>query len=166
MAKPIIPSTHVSTVRLIDVTPIDASANAYAPPTGNLDSATPSLAAPPESVPNESSPRTLKSLDKQFGPLRIGEVLASRVELQALGATVNGQPISPANSGMQTPDQTFLDGLNFDATKVQARLKSVDIPDSGVAAMLFYEIACKRSVDAAPLFVSDATVEPLSLIHI
>ncbi|WP_339507602.1 calcium-binding protein [Pseudomonas sp. RL_35y_Pfl2_P42] len=159
MSKIIAPPLHISNVQPIEVTPIDASANLHAPPAGRVDSAATLAGTAPISDADADADapyrRTLKSLDKHFGPLRIGEVLTSRVELQALGATVNGQPISPANAGMPIPDQTFLDGLNFHSASVESRLKSVDIPDSGVVAMLFYEIACKRSPDAMPLFVSD-----------
>lgn len=156
MSKLIVPSSHVASVRLLHVTPIDASANAHAPATGNLAH----LPSPAVEKPADASQRqTLKSLDKHFGPLRIGEFMASRVELQALGATVNGQPISPANADMKIPDQDFLDGLNFESAKVESRLQSADVPDSGVVAMLFYEIACKRSIDAGPLFVSDSPID-------
>ncbi|HWH87989.1 MAG TPA: calcium-binding protein [Pseudomonas sp.] len=156
MSKIIVPSSQIANVRLLQVTPVDASANAHAPSPGNLNP----LPPPALETPADASQRkSLKSLDKRFGPLRIGEYMASRVELQALGATINGQPISPANADMKVPDQDFLDGLNFDSAKVESRLQSVDVPDSGVVAMLFYEIACKRSVDAGPLFVSDTPIE-------
>jgi hypothetical protein len=154
MSKLITPPLHIADVSLIEVTPINTSANPHAPQAGMLNSATPPADA------DAPWRRTLKSLDKHFGPLRIGEVMASRVELLAMGVTVNGQPISPANAAMQRADQAFINGLNFDADHVQARLKSADIADSGVAAMLFYEIACKRSVDAAPLFVSTTAIDP------
>lgn len=157
MSKLIEPATHDATVRLLRVSPIDASANPHATPTGNFSHLpSPGLA---EDV-NASDGRSLKSLDKRFGPLRIGEVAVSRVELSALGATLHGQPISPANTAIRTPDQSFLDGLNFASAKVQARLQSVDHPDSELTAMLFYETACQRSVDAPPLFVSDTPLEP------
>ncbi|WP_460926851.1 calcium-binding protein [Pseudomonas sp. MC6] len=158
MSKMLSPPLQMSSVSPIQVTPVSASDNAHAPAAGTLNAATP--ATDTDTDAGASWRRTLKSLDKHFGPLRIGEVMTSRVELQAMGATINGQPISPANAGLQRADQAFLDGLNFDADKVQARLKSVDIADSGEAAMLFYEIACKRSVDAAPLFVADTVIDP------
>jgi hypothetical protein len=154
MSKLITPPFPIANVSPIQITAISVSGNRHAPRAGTLDNTT-----PPDDA-DAPYRRTLKSLDKHFGPLRIGEVMTSRVELQALGATVNGQPISPANAGLQRADQAFIDGLNFDATKVQARLQSVEIPDSGVAAMLFYEIACKRSIDAAPLFVAATALEP------
>lgn len=156
MSKLIVPSAHISNVRLLQVTLIDASANAHAPATGNLaDLPSPAVGKPADT----SQQQTLKSLDKYYGPLRIGEYVASRVELQALGASINGQPIGPANTDMKVPDQDFLDGLTFESAKVQSRLQSADVPDSGVAAMLFYEIACKRSIGAGPMFVSDTPID-------
>ncbi|WP_435038146.1 calcium-binding protein [Pseudomonas neuropathica] len=152
MSKLIAPPLQIPDISPIQVIPLSASANPHAPQAGTLNGATP---ADDADAPYR---RTLKSLDKHFGPLRIGEMLTSRVELQTLGAIVHGQPISPANAGMQRVDQSFLDGLNFDAERVQARLMSVDTPDSNVAAMLFYEIACKRSVNAGALFVADTTI--------
>ena len=151
MSKLIAPPLQIANSSVVQVNPVSVSANPHAPPAGTLNAVLPDDADAPYR-------RTLKSLDKHFGPLRIGEILTSRVELLALGATVHGQPISPANAGMQRVDQHFLDGLNFDADRVQARLLSIDNPDSNVAAMLFYEIACKRSVDAGPLFVADITI--------
>ncbi|WP_256590159.1 calcium-binding protein [Pseudomonas sp. NDM] len=155
MSKLIVPSAHIANVRLLQVTPIDASANVHAPSTGNLHHL-PSPAL--ENNADAAHRQSLRSLDKYYGPLRIGEFTTSRVELQALGATVNGQPVSPANTDMKNADQAFLDGLNFEAAKVEARLQSVDIPDSAVPAMLFFEIACKRSIDAGPLFISDTPI--------
>jgi hypothetical protein len=161
VSKLIVPSAHVSNVRLLQVTPIDASANAHAPSPGNLQQM-PSLSI--RSGADASHRQTLESLDKHFGPLRIGEAMVSRVELQAMGATVNGQPISPANAGMKVADQALLDGLNFDSTQVETRLKSVDVPDGATAAMLFYEIACQRSIDAGAMFVSSTAIDPGSAV--
>lgn len=162
MSKLIVPAAHVASVRLLRVTPIDASANPYAVPTGNLSQMpSPALANPVDAA----DLRSLEALDKRFGPLRIGEMAASRVELSALGATVHGQPISPANSAMRSPDKPFLDALNFDSARVQARLQAVAHPNSELTAMLFYEIACQRSVDAPPLFVSDTPLDPGSAME-
>lgn len=157
MAKLIAPPIDSVNIRSVHVTPISASSNIHAPSASRTTSlartTSPHHSAPTISTAAASAP-TLKALDKQHGPLRIGEIEVTRVELSALGATVDGVAISPANAGMQTPDQPFLDALNFESASVEARLKSVDNPDSGIIATLFYEIACKRSTDAPPLFVS------------
>ncbi|WP_277759441.1 calcium-binding protein [Pseudomonas sp. A34-9] len=160
MAIPIEASTDTLQGSNIQVTEIDTSPNAHAPPAGKVASPAPPSVAPAPEDGDAPYRRTLKALDKHFGPSRIGEVMVNRAELKSLGATVNGHPISPANAGMQTPDQGFLDGLNFDSATVKTRLKSVDIPDSGVVATLFYEIACKRSYNAAPLFIGAEGLDP------
>ncbi|WP_460142390.1 calcium-binding protein [Pseudomonas sp. S3_B08] len=148
MSKLIVPATHIAHVRALEVTPIDVSANPHAPPTHMRNQT-----QAPDIDP--SLRKTLKALDKHLGLLRIGEIMISRVELQALGATIDGQPVSAANAHIKSVDQAFLDGLNFQSAQVQSRLQAVDFPDNDMAAMLFYEIACKRSVDAGPLFISD-----------
>lgn len=154
MSKIISPPMQIANVSPVQVVPLDVSANPHTPLASTLHDVTPSDDA------DAPYRRTLKSLDKHFGRLRFGEILTSRVELQALGATVHGQPISPANAGMQTPDQTFLDGLNFEETRVKDRLRSAHTPDSDTPAMLFFEIALMRSVDAPPLFISDTPQAP------
>ena len=155
MATLISPSLAALEARALGMEQISASANPFGRQPARL------IAPPSATVADPNAPyrRTLATLDKHFGPLRIGEVMTSRVELQALGATVHGQPISPANAGMQSADQAFLDGLNFDADKVHARLRSADIGDSGAPAMLFFEICCKRSPAAGELFVRATSIE-------
>lgn len=157
MAKLIEPAIETPADNILLVTHLSHSANPHAPQAGKIER--------PPSTPDvetvvDDSKHTLKSLDKQFGPLGIGEVWVSRVELEALGATVNGQKLSSSSANMKRPNQAFLDALNFDSAKVDARLKHADIADSGVVATLFYEIACKRSSDAAPLFVSAKPLPP------
>lgn len=161
MSKLIVPSAHVSNVRLLQVTPLDASANDHAPSTANLSH------MPAASAGKGAEARhrqTLASLDKHFGPLSIGEVKVSRVELQRLGAAVNGQPIGPANADLKVPDQMFLDGLHFESAAVENHLRSAEVADNGRATMLFYEIACQRSVGAGPMFVSPAPIDPGSAV--
>lgn len=102
--------------------------------------------------------RSLKTLDKHFGPLHIGELTITRVEMKAMGAKVNGEAMSAQNSNFKLPDQAFLDALSFNPAQVEARIKSVDTTDSSKVATLFFELACKRSTNASHLFVAS---EPL-----
>lgn len=162
MAQLIEPATKISTDRAVQVTDISASTNSHAPSAGIIDTSpsapplTPvSTPTPDTALPDQPSRRTLKSLDKRLGPLRFGNFNVTRVELKAMGAKVNGRTIHSANANIQTPDQAFLDGLSFNPASVEARVKSMETPDSGTVASLLYEIACKRSVDAPPLFVAD-----------
>ncbi|MDD0968948.1 MULTISPECIES: calcium-binding protein [Pseudomonas] len=93
----------------------------------------------------------LNDLDKLFGPLRFGERTVSRQTLQALGALVNGEAITAANTYFSEPDQVFTDGLEFDPVQVEERIKSVDGQERQRVPELLYEIVTLRSPDAAPL---------------
>lgn len=161
MSTLITPSVAALQARVLGMQQINASANPYARQPAPIEP-TISLRAAAAEAP---LPRTLASLDEHFGPLRIGEVTITRIELQAFGASVHGQPISPANAGMQHVDQAFLDGLNFDADKAQARLKAIDAADIDAPRLLFFEISSQRSADAGKLFVSAGAVNPLGLME-
>ncbi|SDS20163.1 hypothetical protein SAMN05216496_1035 [Pseudomonas sp. Z003-0.4C(8344-21)] len=160
MSTLITPSVAALEARAIGMQQIAASANPYGRQPTHIE---PSNSASPTD-PKAPFRRTLASLDEHFGPLRIGEVTTTRVELQAFGATVHGQPISPANAGMQHADQAFLDGLNFDADKAQARLKAIDAADIDGPGLLFFEISSQRSANAGQLFVSAGDIKPRSLM--
>jgi len=93
----------------------------------------------------------LNHLDKLFGPMRFGELTVSRQTLQALGARVNGEAITAANTYFPEPDQAFIDGLQFDPAQVEQRIKSVDGQEHQHVPELLYEIVTLRSPEAAPL---------------
>lgn len=161
MATVIEPAIEIPLSPTLQVTPIHSSANTDAPVARNIEATpTPANVTTDILIDGDGVKATLKSLDKHFGPLRIGEVWVSRVELKALGATVNGQVISAANASIKTPDQAFLNALNFNSATVETRVKHADIADSGVVATLFFEIACKRSANASALFVSARPLPP------
>lgn len=167
MAQLIEPAAQTSNDLAVEVTNISSSANNHAPSAGMIDIApsapplTPvSTPEPNDEIPDLPSRRSLKSLDKRLGPLRFGNFDVTRVELKAMGAKVNGRSIRAENSNLKSPDQAFIDGLSFDPASVEARVKSVEIPDSGTVATLLYEIACKRSIGAPPMFVA---ADPLTV---
>ncbi len=99
---------------------------------------------------SEKSP-DLRDLDKLFGPLRFGELTVSRQELQALGARINGEPVTASNTYFPEPDQVFTDGLELDPVQVEQRIKSIDGQARQRVPELLYEIVTLRSPDAAPL---------------
>jgi hypothetical protein len=157
----IVPSIAALEARALGMQQIEASAN----PHGRQPSPVARKSIATQTDPDAPFMRTLESLDNHFGPLHIGEVTTTRVELQAFGATVHGQPISPANAGMQKVDQVFLDGLNFDAKKAHARLKAIDTADIDGPGLLFFEISSQRSFSAGKLFVGTAGLEAGSLME-
>lgn len=94
---------------------------------------------------------SLHETDSLFGPLRIGEMTVTREELRALGARLNGQVITAANSYFPEPDQTFIDALEFDPAEVEQRIKSINTQEGQKVAPLLYEIVTQRSPDAPAL---------------
>lgn len=133
----------------IYVTPINASID----PTGQPE-------PPPTVVDGAEKPssRTLRSLDKRLGALRIGEFAITRVELEIMGAKIAGHAISADNANIKTADQAFLDALSFNPDTVEFRIRTA-APTDSTAATFFYELASKRSISAPPVF--DAA-EPLA----
>lgn len=157
MPTPIDAARPITPEPVIHVTPIHAPADLQTPATGQ--SATPpGIHESPADGAEKPSSRTLRSLDKRLGALRIGEFAITRVELQSMGATIAGHAISADNTNLKTPDQAFLDALGFNPDTVEARIKSVAQADNTTASF-FFELACKRSIGAPPVF---SAAEPLA----
>lgn len=148
MSKPFI-QRHAQTdpndpVRITDSEPNDLS--------GDSDGAVTDIAdATVKPVMTAKTP-SLEDLDSLFGPLRFGECTVTRKELLAMGATLDGKEITAANTYVASPDQSFIDALEFDPAKVKQRLMSVASADAELVASLLYEVATHRSADAATLF--------------
>ncbi|WP_256579249.1 calcium-binding protein [Pseudomonas sp. B26(2017)] len=135
MAKPFISSTE--TILTVQLTISDITDT--------------SLSSPEASLNTSGKSPTLRDVDKLFGPLRFGEITASRQTLASLGAQINGHAISAANTYFPAPDQSFTDGLAFDPLRVEQRIRSVDSQERQHVPELLYEIVTQRSPDAPPL---------------
>ena len=141
----------------VQVMNIDASANSHSP--------TPSLPSRPIKAVPDSPNLTLNGLDLHLGALRIGQFDISREELRALGATVDGAPISPDNSNIQSPDQRFLDALSFDPAEVEARIRLVKNADSSIVAGMLFDLASIRTVGAPPVLNNADILPPHSAMY-
>lgn len=109
-------------------------------------------------APNTETPAStgktpsLDDVDALFGPLRIGEYTVTRKTLHAMSATLYGEAITAANTYFASPDQPFIDALEFDPTHLKRRLTSAVAQETTQTASLMYEIATHRSPEAPPLF--------------
>lgn len=158
MAKPIDSSHLQRPGQAIYVTPIDAPPLLQTPATGQPGTPPPPPEAPAGDAETSSS-RTLKSLDKRLGALRIGEFAITRVELEIMGAKIAGRAINADNANIKTADQAFLDALSFNPDAVELRIRSSEPTDSTAATFLF-ELACKRSIGAPPVFDAGEPLAP------
>jgi Ca2+-binding RTX toxin-like protein len=93
----------------------------------------------------------LKAADALFGPFQIGPVSVTRTALNALGATLNGQPLNGQNTFFRTPKPAFINGLQFSAQHVEQYLKTFGSADDYLLPTLLFEIASRRPLTFAPM---------------
>lgn len=95
---------------------------------------------------------TLLALDQSLGPLVVGELTVSRIDLSAMGAQVAGKPVKTHRLAVREADQALLDSIRFSASRLQRYLRGSSSVSDSSAAVLF-EFAALRSTQAAPLLV-------------
>ncbi|MED7670765.1 calcium-binding protein [Pseudomonas moraviensis subsp. stanleyae] len=93
----------------------------------------------------------LQMADDVFGPLEIGDISITRTALDGLGATIDGQPLNGKNSFFRQPKLSFINGLQFDANKVEHYLKTSTGSDSYLLPTLLFEMASQRPLTAPQL---------------
>ncbi|WLI46098.1 calcium-binding protein [Pseudomonas beijingensis] len=104
----------------------------------------------------------LEVVDKLYGPLRIGSVTVTRLALDALGVTTNGQPLNGDNTFFRTPNRFFLNTLRFNPVDVETRIKLIDNANDYRLPTLLFEIASERSSIAPPLLNDPPETQPES----
>lgn len=90
----------------------------------------------------------LRINDSVFGPLQFGDVSITRVALDALGATVDNQPLNGKNTFFRTPKRSFTDALQFSAVNIEQHIKSATGNDSYLLPTLLFEMASRRPLTA------------------
>lgn len=93
----------------------------------------------------------LKLVDDLFGPLQLGEVSITRVSLNALGATFDGQPLNGKNTFFRRPRHSFINTLQFSAPNIERYITSYTGRDSYLLSTLLFEMASRRPLTAPPL---------------
>ncbi len=104
----------------------------------------------------------LEVVDKLYGPLRIGSVTVTRLALDALGVTTNGQPLNGDNTFFRTPNRFFLNTLRFNPVDIETRIKLIDNANDYRLPTLLFEIASERSSIAPPLLNDPPETQPES----
>lgn len=101
----------------------------------------------------------LQIADSVFGPLKIGEVSITRVSLDALGATLDGQPLNGKNTFFRVPRKSFINSLQFSAVDIEYHIKSSKGEDSYLLTTLLFEMASGRPVTAPHMIRESAQGE-------
>ncbi|MFJ2487878.1 calcium-binding protein [Pseudomonas sp. NPDC087639] len=114
--------------------------------------------ANPEPENSARKPGQLKMLDDLFGPFKIGPYTITRRGLDALGATIDGQPLTGHNTQFRTPSRSFVNALQLSYPEIEKRMKVSTFGDDYLLPSLLYEMACLRPQTAPPVIRNDTGV--------
>lgn len=103
-------------------------------------------------IPTKNRRAALLALDQSLGPLVVGQLTVSRIELAAMGAQVAGKPVKAQRLAVREADQTLLDSIRFSASRLQRYLRGSGSVSDSSGAVLF-EFAALRSIQAPPLLL-------------
>ncbi len=145
-------SIEKDTVLVTDVELVSNQRSASTIDFDELESVQPSLE-------NKHKRAQLKTVDQLFGPLHIGEYSITRSALDALGATVDGQPLNGNNTFFRTPKKTFINALQFDPAAIEARMKQTSGADDYLLPALLFEIASRRPLNAPAMLHTSLNTE-------
>ncbi|UHC80648.1 hypothetical protein LS633_19580 [Pseudomonas sp. NIBR-H-19] len=109
---------------------------------------------------SHSKPNQLKELDDLFGPLQFGASTITRRSLDALGATVNGQPLTGDNTHFRIPRRSFINSLQFSYSEIEKRTKVTTLGKNYLLPTFLYELASARPADAPPVIREEADAPP------
>ncbi|HWH85184.1 MAG TPA: calcium-binding protein [Pseudomonas sp.] len=108
-------------------------------------------------IPRKTS--QLKLVDEIFGPLQMGNISITRVALDSLGATFEGNPLNGRNTFSGVPKRSFFNALQLDLDKVEHAIKTATGSDSYLLPTLLFEMASQRPLTAPPLFAKRSAAE-------
>lgn len=92
----------------------------------------------------------LAVVDELYGPLNIASLTVTRSALDALGATIDGQPLNGQNTFLRIPNRFFVNSLQFSADAIEAQIRSIVDPEDYRLTTLLFELACQRPLAALP----------------
>lgn len=96
-------------------------------------------------------PGQLKVLDDLFGPLEIGPYTVTRRALDALGATIDGQPLTGHNTQFRIPRRSFINSLQLSYAEIEKRMKVSTFGDDYLLPSFLFELANLRPATAPPV---------------
>jgi hypothetical protein len=135
---------HHDTVVIND---IDIHTNEKTTSTLDLNSQSDNSALPK----NPAKTAQLKMVDDLFGPIEIGSLSVTRVSLDILGATIDGQSLNGRNTFFRTPKRSFINSLQFNPANVELQMRQSAGTDSYLLPSLLFEVASRRPLTAPPV---------------
>lgn len=145
----------------IEVSDIGVHANEHTASTLDFEAATVDESATTLAAEGKRKPGQLRLLDELYGPMKIGPYTVTRRALDALGATIDGQPLTGHNTHFRTPSRAFVNALQFSYPEIERRMKVSSLGDDYLLPSLLFEMASLRPPTAPPVVreVASVTVE-------
>ena len=159
MSTPLPAGTTYVPTDTIEVTDIGIHANERSASTIDFDAVTVDETVPTPAAPGQRKPGQLKMLDDLFGPMKIGAYTVTRRALDALGATVNGQPLTGSNTQFRTPSRSFINALQLSYPAIEKRMKVSTFGDDYLLPSLLFEMASLRPSTAPPVIREETAVK-------
>ena len=103
----------------------------------------------------QRKPGQLKVLDDLFGPFKIGSYTVTRRALDALGATIDGQPLTGHNTQFRQPSRSFVNALQLSYPAIEKRMKISTFGDDYLLPSFLFELANLRPATAPPVIRED-----------
>ncbi|HWH85187.1 MAG TPA: calcium-binding protein [Pseudomonas sp.] len=104
-----------------------------------------------QALTGQRKPGQLKLLDELYGPLKIGPYTVTRRALDALGATIDGLPLTGHNTHFRTPSRSFVNALQLNYAEIEKRMKVSTFGDDYLLPSLLFELANLRPATAPPV---------------
>ncbi|WP_434702866.1 hypothetical protein J3P85_18155 [Pseudomonas sp. Z1-12] len=114
----------------------------------------------PQADRNPPPRERLASLDERLGPVKIGELTISRVELYRMGAKLTDSLTGTDSSLLLQPDGALIDAIRFDPLMVEHHIKSSLSAGAPDVIVVLFELASNRSPSTPAILDASAGHAP------
>jgi hypothetical protein len=155
MLKPIPVKSHYAQFDTFEVLDIGVQTNERTAETIDFEATGADDAGKTPASTGQRKPGQLKMLDELFGPFKIGSYTVTRRALDAMGATIDGQPLTGHNTQFRRPSRSFVNALQLSYAAIEQRMKVSTFGDDYLLPSFLFELASLRPSTALPVISED-----------
>jgi len=155
MLKPIPVKSHYAQYDTVEVLDIGMQTNERTAETIDFEATDADDAGKTSASTGQRKPGQLKMLDDLFGPFQIGSYTVTRRALDALGATIDGQPLTGHNTQFRRPSRSFVNALQLSYPAIEKRMKVSTFGDDYLLPSFLFELASLRPATGTPVLRED-----------
>jgi hypothetical protein len=155
MLEPIPVKNHYAQYDTVEVLDIGMQTNERTAETIDFEATDADDAGKTSASTGQRKPGQLKMLDDLFGPFKIGSYTVTRRALDALGATIDGQPLTGHNTQFRRPSRSFVNALQLSYPDIEKRMKVSTFGKDYLLPSFLFELASLRPATATPVIRED-----------